>query len=69
MASDAEIRGYMIRAFVASFFFPGCGLLYALVQTRTQLRDEPRPVKARVFAAGTIWLALQVFLLASVVTT
>ena len=59
MRSNSEIRGFMIRAFVASWVLPGGGLLYAVVQARTQLRDEPHHVKNRVFMAGSILLAVQ----------
>jgi hypothetical protein len=70
MASRAEIRGFKLRAFVASVLIPGAGVLYALVQTRTQLRDETDDVKSGVFMAGSIWLIVQfVLLLAVLVTT
>jgi hypothetical protein len=69
MASKSEIRGFKIRAFVASVLIPGAGVLYALVQTRTQLRDEPDDVKSGVFMAGSIWLVVQVVLLLAVLVT
>jgi hypothetical protein len=69
MASKSEVRGFKIRAFVASVLIPGAGVLYALVQMRTQLREESDDVKSGVFMAGSIWLVVQVVLLLAVLVT